>query len=449
MRTIINALAACCLASSATVASAEQDAFSQGTTAFKRGDYGVALERFEAARARGNRSNNLSYNLGVSLYRLGRYPEASVWFESLLDSPQWHDLALFQLGLVAEKQGDRKLAQRRYKRVAASRSEKLRRLAGVRLDHLDDPARPAGPARDSGAARGGGRRGSALLRLAAGYDDNAYALRDELLAGASEGEDSYTDLFAWGQYRLAGTPSDGWRLQGYAFRRSYSEYSSLDLSSLSAGVARDLSWGAWQLELGGAAEQVGLDGEEVFRQLRLQAKARQRIGDGELELSFVPSRFSGGSGYEYLDGTRQRFGADWEQPLGRAQLEVGYQLDLNDRDDLLVATETGDNFYSYSPVRHTFGAEVQWSLAGNWLLSAGSEYRLSTYDGENRLVDTDGVVREAQREADRLKAWLGSQWLVSPRLRLAGNLTFTNNEENFAVYDHDKTEASLGVTYTF
>nr|WP_255775640.1 tetratricopeptide repeat protein [Microbulbifer sediminum] len=442
-------MAACCLASGATLASAQQDAFSQGTSAFKRGDYGVALERFETARARGNRSDNLSYNMGVTLFKLGRYGEAGDWFESLLDSPQWRDLALFQLGLVAEKRGDRDLAGQRYEMVVASRSEKLRRLASARLARLEGLAESSRPEPQTGTARSGGRRGSALLKLAAGHDDNVYALRDELLGGGSGGEDTYMDLFAWGQYRLAGTATDGWRLQGYAFQRGYSEYSSLDLSSVSTGVARDMRWGAWQLELGGAVEQVALDGEEVFQQLRLEARASQRIGDGELELAFVPAQFSGGDGYEYLDGTRQRFEAEWEQPLGRAQLEVGYQLDLNDREDLLVAGATGENFYSYSPVRHTFGAEAQWPLAGNWLLSTGSEYRLSTYDGENRLVDTDGVVRVQQREADRLKAWLGSQWLVTPRLRLAGKLTYTNNDENFEVYDHDKTEASLGVTYTF
>lgn len=426
------------------MAGAQQDVFSQGTSAFKRGDYRAALGHFEAAHARGNRSENLSYNMGVTLYKLERYNEAADWFESLLDSPDWRDLALFQLGMVAEKRGNRALAQRRYQMVAASGSEKLRRLAGARLGNL---GRSPVLVRETG--QDSADRGSALLKLAAGYDNNAYALRDELQVDSSVGEDTYMDLFGWGQYRIAGSTSDGWRIHGYGFQRAYTEYSSLDLSSFSAGIARDMHWGAWQLELGGAAEQVALDGEQVYQQIRLEAKASQRIGDGKLELAYIPAQFSGGDGYEYLDGSRQRFEAEWKHPLGAAKLEARYRLDVNDRQDLLVTGDAGDSFYSYSPVRHSFGAELRWPVGGNWRFSVGSEYRLSNYDSENRLVDSDGALREEQRQADRVESWLGSQWMVTPRLRLAGKVTFTSNEENFETYTHDKTEANLGVTYLF
>lgn len=446
MRRIINVVAACCLVTGPALAAAQQDTFSQGTSAFKRGDYTQALALFETARERGNRSANLSYNMGVTLYKLGRYGEAADWFETLLDSPEWRDLALFQLGMVAEKRDQPELAERRYEMVTASRSAKLRRMAAARLETLEAPPAPAISSRAFGRP---GKRGAAMLNVAAGYDDNVFALRDELQVDSTVGEDTYTDIFAWGQYRLAGTATDGWRVSGYAFQRAYSEWSVLDLTSYSAGVARDIRWGDWQLELGGAVAQVTLDGEQLTREMRLEARAKQRIGDSKLELAYIPSQFSGGDGYAYLDGIRQRFEAEWKHPLGAAKLEALYRLDLNDREDLVITGADGDSFYSYSPVRHTFGAELLWPLAGSWRLSVGSEYRLSTYDGENRLTDSDGVLREEQRQADRVEAWVGSQWMVTPRLRLAGKVTFTNNDENFETYTHDKTEANVGVTYIF
>lgn len=423
------------LAATAAPAVAE-DYFTRGTAAFREGDYRTALAHFESEQRRGNKSANLKYNLGVTLFKLGRYRAAAGYFQQLRGDPEWRDLAQLQLALVAERQGRKTEALERYRTVFESDSPKLRKLALARAAQLAPP--------QTGAHQVAPWLG--IASLSAGFDDNAYALQNDLLQDSSVGEDTYTELFAWGQYRLQGTANDGWRLHGFGFGRRYSDLDNLDLSSYNLGVSRDLLWNGWQLELGGAGEMVSLGGEQVTRELRLISRARQQFGDAEVTLAYVPSHFSGSGDYGYLDGWRQRFEGRWERPLDNFTLKALYRLDLNDRADL----ESGDNgFYSYSPTRQTFGLEFERPLMAGWEVSAGTDYRLSSYDGVNSLVDSDGALKVRERESERLRAWLASSLQLLPQLQLDGRVVLTDNEENFDIYTYDKTEASLSLRYSF
>ncbi|WP_193165725.1 tol-pal system YbgF family protein [Microbulbifer hainanensis] len=412
------------------------DSFARGTEAFKKGNYSDALAAFQHELNAGNDSANLQYNLGITLYKLERYGAAAGYFRQLGGDPDWRDLAEFQLGLVAERQGRRTSAVEHYRAAAAGRSERLRRLAGTRLAALAaSPRQAPEPSPWLGIAS-----------LSLGYDDNAYALQNDLLLDPSVGEDSYSELFAWGQYQLQGDARDGWRLHGFGYGRRYADLSDLDLGSYRVGLSRDMQVGGWQVELGGAGELVSLGGEQVTQEIGLVGRARQDIGDAELTLSYAPGHFSGRGDYGYLDGWRQRFDAKWEQPLGPFILDALYRLDLNDREDL--DTVSGGH-YSYSPTRQTVGMELAWPLLSGWEVSAGADYRSSRYAGTNSLVDSDGVEKQRQRDGERLRTWLGAEVRLQPRLQLAGKLMVTDNSENFEIYTYDKSEASLSVRYSF
>lgn len=428
------------LASASLVAQA-QDHFAQGTAAFRSGEYQRALALFEWEQQQGGSSAKLAYNIGVTHFKLGNYAAAGRSFERLLGDAQWRDLARFQLALVAEKQGDRSRAVGYYREVQAqAESARLRTLSGKRLAALA----PAEPRASSSSGASG--QWTALASASAGYSDNAFALQDELLADSTLAEDNYSELFAWGQYRLAGSASDGWRLQGFAYRRGYSEYESLDVDSYSLGVSRDLAWNGWRLELGAAADSTSIGGESLARSTQLIGRLRQTFAGNRVSLAYLPAHYSGGSDYRHLDGWRHRVEAKLERPLGQMTVNALYRLDINDRADL---ERDGGEFYSYSPTRHSAGLELEWPLRDNWTFSAGAEYRTSDYDGVNALTDTDGELKERAREAERVKSWLKSQFYLSPRLQLAGKVSFADNEENFDIYTHDRTEASLGVRYTF
>lgn len=403
--------------------------------AFKRGDYPQALTLFREAEAAGDESEKLKFNLGVTLFKLGRYAEASEYFWQLVPEPQWRDLAQYNLGLVARRQGNQVLAAQHFRRVSeGAASPKLQRLAALQLgSNSPEPAPQARP-------------WLAMASVNAGLDDNPYAVRNELLGEDAVGEDNFIELFAWGQYRLQGSEVDGWRLHGYGFTRRYSELDSLNLGSVSAALSRDSRWAGWGLETGAGAELVTLGGEMVSRQLQLIGRAKRDFWGASVQLSYIPAYYAGGESYSYLDGWRQRFAARVRRQALGADLGVYYLYDTNDRADLEQAAE---DYYSYSPVRHAFGSDVRWRMFNRWELRAGVEYRYSVYDGLNRVVDDSGNVLEYERESDRIKSWVSTRYRITPRFSLDGKLLNIDNRENREIYDYDKTELSLGVSYVF
>ncbi|QIL90418.1 hypothetical protein GNX18_12125 [Microbulbifer sp. SH-1] len=409
----------------------------RAVAAFRQGDYPQALLLFREAEAAGNRSAKLRFNLGVTLFRLGRYREASGYFQPLLLEPQWRDLAEYNLGLVARRQGDQTLASRHFRRVSEhASSPKLQRLAALQFGRLVARGESAAP-----------RPWLAMASVNAGFDDNPYAVKNELLAEDAVGEDQFFELFAWGQYRLAGSETDGWRVHGYGFTRRYSELDSLNLGSLSANLSRDSLWAGWLLETGAGAELVTLGGEQVSRQLQLIARARREFGGIGVQLSYVPAYYAGGENYRYLDGWRQRFSARAErQAFGGAEMGIYYLFDTNDRADLQQAA---DDYYSYSPLRHAFGTDIRWRFLSRWEVRAGVEYRRSVYDGNNRIADDSGEWFEYQRESDRFRTWISTRYRLTPSFSLDGKLQSIDNRENQDIYDFDKTELSFGASYVF
>ncbi|MCK7598898.1 tetratricopeptide repeat protein [Microbulbifer sp. CAU 1566] len=404
------------------------------TGAFKRGDYPRALALFREAEQSGDDSAKLKFNLGVTLFKLGRYTEASEYFWLLVPEPQWRDLAEYNLGLVARRQGDQLLAAKFFRRVSGrAASPQLQRLAALQLGSpAVEPVTQVRP-------------WLAMASINGGQDGNPYAVKTELLGEGAVGEDNFLELFGWGQYRLAGTEADGWRLQGYGFTRRYSELDSLNLASLSTLLVRDIHWRDWALETGAGAEWVTLGGERVSQQLQLVGRAKRDFGATSVQLSYIPAYYTGGDNYSYLDGWRQRFSAGARRETFGADFGIYYLYDTNDREDLQQAAD----YYSYSPVRHAFGSDVRWRFLSRWELRAGVEYRYSVYGGQNRVVDDAGNLLEFERESDRFKSWVSTRYRLTPRLSLDGKLLNIDNRENRELYDFDKTEMSLGVSYVF
>lgn len=416
-----------------------QSEFQQGTTAFRDGQYLQALELFQAAEQKGDSSPTLTYNTGLTYYKLGRYEQAKAMFQRLTQNPEWRDLANFHLGLVAEKQGNTGTAITLYRNLERDApSEKLRKLAANRLAKLEARASTAAERRASPA-----ERLSAVFNVTTGTDDNAFNFQDDVQLQSSAGEDRFNEFFAWGQYYLSGSSADGWRLHGFAYTRRYGDFDSLDINAYSAGLSRHQQHQTWQSEFGVAAVTTELDGSDLTDQSRFVARFQRPLKASWLSLAYTPSRHEGGSGFSHLDGWQHKAEARWRFPRPTVSFDLGYQWELNDRDDL----SSGDNFFSYSPTRHTFAAGLDWRVLANWDISVDADYRISDYDGTNRLTDTDGTYKEQTREADRLRLRLKSQWQLTQNLRVAGQLELTDNTENFDTYTYDKTEMSFMLEY--
>ncbi|MFA0811445.1 outer membrane beta-barrel protein [Microbulbifer epialgicus] len=412
------------------------DSFSEGTEAFKQGKYRKALKSFEAERESGNNSAKLRYNIGVTLMKLERFSEATLYFHGLLNTPRWRDLARYNLALAAEL-GNRELAAAKHYRFVRTNaaSENLRDMADRRLRLLAE-----------------GNRGEdskpwlAMLSLSAGHDDNAYALQNELLSDSSIGADSFAELFAWGQYRLSGKVNNGWRVHGYGFGRKYKEYENLDLASVRTALSHDRRWGSWNTELGLAAELVTLGGESVSQQAQILSRATRNWGRAQITVAYSPGYYFGGEEYAYLEGWRQRFELGWQRPLFSVETKLFYRYDDNDREG---QEKSAGDYYSYSPARHTLSGTLDWKFSPKWNLSTGVEYRRSFYNENNRITDNDGNVENYRRESDRFRSWMGAKYRVTPKFSVSGKYQHIDNDENRNVYTYDKGEFSFGIGYTF
>ncbi|GAB2893989.1 tetratricopeptide repeat protein [Microbulbifer echini] len=412
------------------------DSFSEATEAFKQGKYRKALKYFEAERESGNNSAKIRYNTGVTLMKLERYSEATIYFLGLLNDARWRDLAHYNLAIAAERSKRELVALKHYRIVReGAASEKLRNMAARRLRLLADAHRGEQD-----------KPWLATVSLSAGHDDNAYALQNELLEESSIGDDNFAEFFAWGQYRFSGSQANGWRVHGYGFGRKYKEYENLDLASARAAFSRDQQRFGWATELGLAAEMVTLGGESVTQQVRLLAKASKNWGHSKVAISYSPGYYIGGDEYAYLDGWRQFFDVSLQRVLFSAEASVFYRFDYSDREGQVKSQ--GD-YYSYSPARHSLGGALAWNLSAKWNFSTGLEYRSSLYNEKNRITDNESNIDFYYREADRVRSWLAAKFRITPDFHVNGKYQYIDNSENRDLYSYSKSEFSLGVAYVF
>lgn len=274
------------------------------------------------------------------------------------------------------------------------------------------------------AAAGAGAepRLSGLGSAAVGYEDNVVLAPDQL-AGDSETGDNFFELLGVGWLSASGPQGTDLTLTGSAYALDYWDLSRFDIAALRAGP--ELAGGAgdwrWRLEASGA--MVYLDRDRFERLVTVDARVR-RFGARDLswELGFRRDWITGYSPYRYLSGTRDRIRVAGRYRPADLRMRAGYELELNDRDDLRVA---GD-FASYSPTRHTLFAELG-VRPGPWALDLESELRFSAYNDPHRLAG-----RTRTRKDTRWRTSVRVSRQLDGILAVFGEVVRTVNESNFA-----------------
>jgi len=127
--------------------------------------------------------------------------------------------------------------------------------------------------------------------------------------------------------------------------------------------------------------------------------------------------------YSYLAGTQQRFKMENRTHLTRGRLRIGYQLELNDKQDYRQA----DRFSSYSPVRHTVSVWYRSRLGRKWEGRIGLDYRFSDYQKENIV----GGIAKGVRKDRWLRGTFGLIYELTPHFDLEISLRRTENDSNF------------------
>lgn len=409
----------------------EAQAFDQGVRAFRAGYYHAALESFLDARRAGLDTPGLRYNIGVTYYRLQRYPDAEQEFQALARDPEWAALAHYNLGLTAQRMGREQQAFEHYERAHRMTVDRnLLILAATAIERLGRaPLLP--------------RTRTVLASLAAGHDSNVTLSSNGEAVGISDRSDFFVDALATANQPLNGTPTRGTHAHGALFLRKYTSLDQFDVLGMRLGLSRDADSGRWQSAVGGYLDLIYVDGDRLQHAATLDIQASRRLDAGrDVRGRYQLGRINGGGGFEYLDGWQHRFSVDGGFALAPAALRVGYQLEYDDRKDL----QQGSDFLSYSPTRHSLFAGVSWPGVGGWRTDARGEYRTSRYNDPHRL---DGGTREVTREDDRYGIDLRASRRLTALRRVFIDYSYYRNNSNLGAYDYNRHQVLVGVEAVF
>lgn len=412
----------------------EPDPYQRGISAFRAGDYEQALAHFRRAREAGDFRPVLTYNLAVTHYRLGRYDDSERLFRELVQEARWADLARYNLGLVALRKGEREQAIdlfRATERQAADRRLRglaARQLTALRVEPAVRPPEPTGRA--------------VLLSMAAGWDSNVIAFPDELQREASEGEDGFIDLLAYGQTYATGGRGDGVRIFGLGHTRRHFDLDFFDTSVLSAGAVREQPVGGWTIDYGGSLTYSDIDGDVLTTDVQLLVGATRSFGDSQVRFSYRPAYHDAGSDFPELDGTSHRLESVFQHRSGPLRWTAGYRFEYHDRDD----RETEFEFFSHSPVRHRALLNLERKI-GAATLAVGGSHQFSRYRDMNEMIDLDGEFREDRRKSNRTDFWLRGGYEFARQWQLTGEFRHVRQNDTFQFFEYDRNVVMVGVEY--
>ncbi|QKT03355.1 tetratricopeptide repeat protein [Ectothiorhodospiraceae bacterium 2226] len=418
-------------AAAAVAADAPAEAASAaGREAFAQGDYSGALQHFIDARRAGLDSPQLSYNLGVTYYRLGRYHEARQEFEGLLGDAEQAANAHYNLGLIALKLNDTRAAREHFQQAHdTTDSEALRALAARALVQ----AQPRAVA---------SRRTAGVLSLGAGYDSNVALVRDADQIGTRDEGDAFGEVLAGVRHPLG----ESWELDAAFYLRHYADVDAFDQSSLRLGMMHRTTGEVWRSGIGAHAERLFLGGEVFQSAGTLTLEAARPFQDGaELRLRYRPSRIVAEAPYEYLTGWRHRAGVQLRSPLAEASLTLGYELELNDRDDL----PQDEPFASRSPQRNALSAQLGYPLSRAWDLTVAGRYRYSRFEQETIGPPRLGISTNRRRVDEEYEMELRLDRILTRHWYLFGRHLYTHNQSNDPEFDYSRHETMLGLERLF
>lgn len=402
-----------------------------GIATFNEGEYQQALSAFRQAEAAGNASLSVDYNIAVSLYRLGRFEEAEQRFLELGQVSRWQTLVNYNLGLLYESTGEENQARHYYELSAQQEEEeKIRELASNKLSRLNRTEPLSSADVDVRTAQ----KWQALLEISSGVDSNASSLADELLEESERGEDSFSQLLAYGHGYVAGQAGDGIRLYGLAFARQFDELSYLDSRVYGLGVLWQQPLFGWQSELGASVMQTELDSQEVARQLQISSALQRHFQLGTFRFGLSWSDIAAGDNFQQIEGQRARFDISWAREFNSISTSLRVRHEWNDRQDL----RRGAAFASYSPLRNSIRGKLQWQISDSLSSYMESEYIASDYEDSNLLRDLDGSVRQMPRENNRLSNRLGVAYEFDEHWQLSLEYEDEVSDDNYSLYDYDK-----------
>lgn len=406
------------LFSSELLATAQSD-YEQGIKSYKEGDNQAAAAYFESALEQGMVSISLHFNLASSYYRLGRYGEAKKYFMLLNEAAEMRDIVEYHLGLIAVKEKDADLARRYFNSIVSSgrdaRLIKLSKKHLVALSRKEDLWKAA-------------------LSFNLGYDNNISSVTEDSVLDTA---DSFNELYASVDRLLTGTRKNGWVTKATFFAIDYSDMDANDGNYFALGLKRAMKLEAWDTSV-----QLNLTkstyGDDDFQSIaRLDIVGRKLIAKNKS----IHSRYqaeditSESSLYDYLEGWRQRARIEYREYSENSSQKIYYELELNDRGELITATDA----YDYSPTRHTLRGAYTRIINKQWWLTGDLSYRISEFSPSSTL----------DREDNQWRLALSADYHVDRTFKLSAKYQYIDNASTVDRYAYDKSIIKFGISKLF
>jgi tetratricopeptide (TPR) repeat protein len=388
-------------------------AFSAGSAAYAEADYLRALAFFQDARDAGIQGPAVHYNIAVCHYRLGDYPAADSEFSLIAERyPAMRELAQYNLGLVAQRQGDDRAAERHFRQALEnSQDESIQRLAASQLS----PEPVVAPSRWYGR-----------LNTRLGYDDNVRLLSDAVPIPSDQSADSLSTEF-WGLISGPLSQAPGFRFDGSLYSVRYQDASFYDQDYLRLGAVYRWQWGDWLAEAGPQLSLSTLDGDGYEERGGLAFRVKRNItSELAFKVRYTHDEVDAGDArFAFVEGPR-----DW--------LELS--LDRGDADNRLTfsyALESNDRGVNIASTRHKFSLRYRYSFNARWEADVQGSFRRSSYDDLAQPRDED--LTELSLDLTRN---LPQNWAVNGFLSVSDN----SSVEPFA---YDRSRFSLSISKVF
>ena len=406
--------------------------YADGVTAFQAGDYAQALDDFLKARDAGYTGPQLGYSLGSTYYQLGRYASAQREFQTLSNDPDLAGLCHYNLGLIALKQGDPATARSEFKAAEAQATDPaIKQLATTELAKLPPP-----PAQHPWFA---------YVDTAAGYDDDVAPVAQSGLVLPAQQGSSFVSLLAGGSDQLTGTYADGTQLSGSLYRADFLQLSHFNETFLTLGPEYRRTDGPWGTALEVSASHMILGSDNLESSGLFQFEESRSVGGTDhLKGGYEYEHVVGGSGFDYLSGSRQALFVEDAHTERTYELTLGYLHEINRRNDLAVSQE----FFSDSPIRNRVYGRFDLHLTGRFSTQLALRYENSLY-GMPDSISTGNTSTTLTRHDRLYDASAGAKYELSRGWNLRLEYRYLRNQSNIESYAYESHRATLSLEILF
>ncbi len=403
----------------AAMASAGKD-FNKGIRYFKHAQYNKAIQSFEHARKKGLRKPALYYNLGVSFFKIENYDKASHYFKKLLRFKKLRALAEYNLGLVALKKRDKELARKWFNKSSARHNKKISGLSRRQLKRLSDTK----------TSYRSIKKWYNFASVSYGHNNNIKLVPAQI---ATDTSDSFTEFYVSTSGVLKGSYNDGLSLNGFVYLIDYANINTYNEKQGRLGLYKSKKYADWQTRIGAYYERSTFGSNPYQQIIGLEAKGEYRLQ----RTNYISLRYrynnikSLYSPYNYLQGSRQQFRAEYVDYSASSSKIIYYEMEVNNRQNLIAR--------NYSPTRHTIQAIYYYNLTKAWRIGGEFSYRYSRYQ----------PTATQNRQDDRLRVALEAKYRLNKRWKINSRYQRTNNSSTDGLYAYAQTLYYAGVSASF